>query len=83
MKKKKKKMMKMMMIIENIYKNNLFKNIYRIYINEFLDLLPDDLIEVINKRLIETEINEAHYERREGKKKRKKIQKKKENGKTI
>ena len=39
----------------------------------FLDLLPDDLIEVINKHLIESDINERRKER----KKRKKIQKEK------
>ena len=39
----------------------------------FLDLLPDDLIEVINKKLIETQTNERRKER----KKRKKIQKEK------
>ena len=39
----------------------------------FLDLLPDDLIEVINKKLIETKTNERRKER----KKRKKIQKEK------
>jgi hypothetical protein len=39
----------------------------------FLDLLPDDLIEKINKHLIEAEINE----RRKAKKIRKKIQKEK------
>ncbi len=45
----------------------------------FLDLLPDDLIEVINKHLIESDINERRKER----KKRKKIQKRKTNSKTI
>ena len=39
----------------------------------FLDLLPDDLIEIINKKLIETQTNERRKER----KKRKKIQKEK------
>jgi hypothetical protein len=39
----------------------------------FLDLLPDDLIEVITKKLIETQTNERRKER----KKRKKIQKEK------
>ena len=39
----------------------------------FLDLLPEDLIEVINKKLIETQTNERRKER----KKRKKIQKEK------
>ena len=39
----------------------------------YLDLLPDDLIEVINKKLIETQNNESRNER----KKRKKIQKEK------
>ena len=39
----------------------------------YLDLLPDDLIEVINKKLIETQTNERRKER----KKRKKIQKEK------
>ena len=39
----------------------------------FLDLLPDDLIEVINKKLIETQTNERRKER----KKTKKIQKEK------
>ncbi len=39
----------------------------------YLDLLPDDLIEVINKHLIESNINERRKER----KKRKKIQKEK------
>ena len=38
----------------------------------FLDLLPDDLIEVINKKLIETQTNERRKER----KKRKKFKKK-------
>ena len=40
---------------------------------KYLDLLPDDLIEVINKKLIETQTNERRKER----KKRKKIQKEK------
>ena len=39
----------------------------------YLDLLSDDLIEVINKKLIETQTNERRKER----KKRKKIQKEK------
>ena len=39
----------------------------------FLDLLPDDLIEVINKHLIEAETNKRRKER----KRRKKIQKRK------
>ncbi len=39
----------------------------------YLDLLPDDLIEKINKSSIEAEINE----RRKARKKRKKIQKEK------
>ena len=39
----------------------------------FLDLLPDDLIEKINKHLIEADINE----RRKARKRRKKIQKEK------
>jgi hypothetical protein len=39
----------------------------------YLDLLPDDIIEVINKHLIESDINERRKER----KKRKKIQKEK------
>ena len=39
----------------------------------FLDLLPDDLIEIINKKLIESQTNERRKER----KKRKKIQKEK------
>ena len=39
----------------------------------YLDLLPDDLIEIINKKLIETQTNERRKER----KKRKKIQKEK------
>ena len=39
----------------------------------YLDLLPDDLIEKINKHLIESDINERRKER----KKRKKIQKEK------
>ena len=39
----------------------------------FLDLLPDDLIEIINKKVIETQTNERRKER----KKRKKIQKEK------
>ena len=39
----------------------------------FLDLLPDDLIEVINKHLIEADIDE----RRKARKRRKKIQKEK------
>ena len=39
----------------------------------FLDLLPDDLIEIINKKLIETQTNERRKERN----KRKKIQKEK------
>ena len=39
----------------------------------FLDLLPDDLIEKINKHLIEADVNE----RRKARKRRKKIQKEK------
>ncbi len=39
----------------------------------YLDLLPDDLIEKINKHLIEAEINEI----RKARKRRKKIQKEK------
>jgi hypothetical protein len=39
----------------------------------FLDLLPDDIIEVIHKHLIEAETNERRKER----KKRKKIKKEK------
>jgi hypothetical protein len=39
----------------------------------YLDLLPDDLIEKINKHLIESDINE----RRKARKRRKKIQKEK------
>jgi hypothetical protein len=39
----------------------------------FLDLLPDDLIEKINKSLIEADINE----RRKARKRRKKIQREK------
>ncbi len=39
----------------------------------FLDLLPDDLIEIINKKLIESQNNERRKER----KKRKKMQKEK------
>ena len=48
-----------------------YRNIY--YRMNYLDLLPDDLIEVINKKLIETQTNERRKER----KKRKKIQKEK------
>ena len=33
----------------------------------FLDLLPDDLIEVINKHLIESDINERRKETKETK----------------
>jgi hypothetical protein len=39
----------------------------------FLDLLPDDLIEVINKHLIDAGINE----RRKGRKKERKFKKRK------
>ena len=38
----------------------------------FLDLLPDDLIEVINKKLIETQTNERRKERNKTKKFKKK-----------
>ena len=34
----------------------------------FLDLLPDDLIEVINKHLIESDINERRKERKKERK---------------
>ncbi len=33
----------------------------------FLDLLPDDLIEIINKHLIESDINERRKETKETK----------------
>jgi hypothetical protein len=41
------------------------------YVYEFLYLLPDDIIEVINKKLIEAQNNE----RKKEKKRRKKIKK--------
>ncbi len=53
---------------------NYKTNIYRIYILIWiLDLLPDDIIDVSNKHLIEAETNERRKER----KKREKIQKEK------